>query len=372
MVFVTGCALFGGKEIESKWGVLKTSDVLSCDAWSKRKNDIAQNAILAVYNEDAEVTGFMVESLNRRGIQDSYYAPFENSTSFDRDDFKDIEVGGTSLVIGGAYKNSPLAAVFIDSSKNSRIEFRDVNSNVVKYSAKISGTDFSGGRVIVGKNNTWLALKNDDKMQISTIQFKPKFKLKKLNKNFPSAELIGFANNKELIAIRQTNSKKLVARKISANSFGQQEVDLQVPVNDQIENWSAAEYNGGVVVVYVDGDSLVGQATLKVSLIRWNAQNDPSVTWTKEFSVNDVHVTRPTIIKYKDKLKILMTTWMDAEATIARYSIDGASLKFDGYQGVLKQGAQIESLFQGVGSNDLYAIVREKAVAQWNYKVCEL
>src|SRR5690606_15758615 len=42
---------------------------------------------------------------------------------------------------------------------------------------------------------------------------------------------------------------------------------VELPVSSEVESWSAAPYGDGMMIAYVDGDSLVGQAKLRISRV---------------------------------------------------------------------------------------------------------
>ncbi len=371
--YLSGCTMFDGAKIESKWSVLQNVEAVSCDSWPLRVRDIGITGIKPVIKADGSFEGFLASVVDRKGASNHYYAAFDGSTSLDEDDFDSLDFGASSVVVGGIVDDQPMAGILVASASKPRFEFRNIANNVIKHSASISDEPFIEGELSLASKGGWIGMRTpNDQLKIAhMVTGTGKFDLKMVGGLFEDVQIIHRESDGAALTVWQVGADQFKVRQVAANGDKSKTFRIPLSIEDQIESWTAIGYASGFYLVYTDGDSLIGQTSLKVSFFRWEGDAGPIVSWTKSIAVNDTHMNKPIARIVRGQLNVLMTNWVDAESTIARYKISGEQLAFDRYYGVFKQGAQIQSLFQEEPQGALFALIREKTSSRWAYKLCE-
>jgi hypothetical protein len=146
---------------------------------------------------------------------------------------------------------------------------------------------------------------------------------------------------------------------------------LDIDAQSQVESWSAAQFGGGTYLAFVDGDSMIGQADLKISYVN-SVDGATAVKWTKASPLKDVHVTEPVFLASAKGLEVLLLNWIDEESTIARYMVAGGTVGKPAYSGIYPKGARIVDAFTGESPDDLYVVTRHRDDTRWAFNICEI
>jgi hypothetical protein len=165
--------------------------------------------------------------------------------------------------------------------------------------------------------------------------------------------------------------RRFQVRHLGRDGAAGEPVVLPVKIEDDVESWSAAAYGQGFYLAYVEGDSLVGQAVLRVAYFNWR-DGQPSVQWEKEDAIKDVHAGEPVFAAAEDGLELLLLNWVDDESTIARYQVSAGKLGPPSFSGVFERGARLTEAFSDAGGDDLFALMRYREDNKWTFKVCAL
>ncbi len=147
-------------------------------------------------------------------------------------------------------------------------------------------------------------------------------------------------------------------------------MSIPTKVTYQIESFATYLRDGNFHLAYVDGDSLVGESSLKVTKAALEG-GSPSVKWTRQSSLRNVHVTEPVFVNSKKGLELLVLKWVDEESTIARYMVTAEGIGKPTYAGVFKRGSRIMEAFS-VDAGRAFAITRSKGSDNWDFLVCRL
>ncbi len=166
--YLSGCTMFDGAKIESKWSVLQNVEAVSCDSWPLRMRDISITGIKPVVKADGSVEGFLASVVDRKGASNHYYAAFDGSTSLDEDDFDSLDFGASSVVVGGVVDEQPMAGILVASASKPRFEFRSIANNVIKHSAPISDEPFIEGELSLASKGGWIGMRTpNDQLKIA-------------------------------------------------------------------------------------------------------------------------------------------------------------------------------------------------------------
>jgi hypothetical protein len=371
---VFGCTL-GGNDYKSKWKTLKQAESIECTEWPQRPQDLSISEIKSVRAADGAVRGFIVKGLNRKGANSNYFTSFDGDTDLDSDDFIGIQAGRSERVIGGMHRGSALAGVLTSGHNSSKFEIRQIQSNVVTHTAKFKTGRLASGDVFDAGRTAWLTLSTvDESAHLARVQSKgAKFDTKQITdlKFDYLPKILQPLSKSEAVAI-WVDGNGFKSRFIDAAGKPSKANNLNLKIKDQIESWSAIAHGAGYYLVFVDGDSLVGNADLRIVHFKMDGPTGFSLVWQKEIRIDDTHMTEPTLLSNLGQLEIAMTNWLDEESTIARYKIEGGSVALGGYAGIFAQGARIVDLFYAKRGGGSYALIREKVRSGLKFKLCKL
>jgi hypothetical protein len=145
---------------------------------------------------------------------------------------------------------------------------------------------------------------------------------------------------------------------------------VSLPSKGGTESWSATAVGNRLLLAFVHGDSMIGQASLTVTAL---SVNEPELVaaWSKEFPLADVHLGEPVWITNGGKALVGLIKWIDGEGTLSRVKADAFGAEALPDIGVFEKGTVLVSGYLGAKERGLGAF-RYRVNDLWKYKLCKL
>lgn len=373
LVTVTACTTGSGQNVVSGWAVLGQAGKTDCAIWPLRPNDMLLERVIIV---PGERHGFLASVLNRESTHVHYWAPFAGEAKLAAADFLNLELGRGAQPLGGSWIDGQAVVVVLRKGSNrASVEVRTIHDNVVRFKADLGDLPVAEAKLIVGPDAFWGLL------QLEGGEFRL-FRLPGTLKEQQGFKWVdGFSPRERPIILPAANGAAVAVFKVgeagkafelhvldAAGGFGPP-IPVDVNAQNQVESWSAKLDGNGLYLAFVDGDSLLGTADLRVGAFDWNGSM-LRPRWVKSDSMSDEHATEPVFLRTAKGLEVMVLKWIDEESTIARYFVTGGGLGKPVYSGVFPKGSRIVDGFEE--DEDAWLIVRSRGEVQWTFRLCGL
>lgn len=374
---LAGCVGTGKRKAQSGWVVLDKAEKTECAPWPMREKDLAVSEVSLVSGTKSK--GFMVAGQKRDTSAMDYYVRFQGDAQLDPERIQAMELGRNAVPLGGAGAGGKtLVMIAKNTGMGATLEVRSTDKNVVLSATELSSLPVQEGRALPGTGGTWLLYKTDDGafhaawVDLAKLD---KIAVKALPPSWGERPVLIPQTSKPgalVISKEGDAGKPFKAQWLGTDGTAEAALPLDLPVASGVESWSAAGYMGSLYVAYVDGDSLVGAAELKVATLTWDA--GPSVKGTKSSPLKDEHVTQPVFLASAKGLEVLVLKWVDEESTIGRYLVAGGNLGKPAYSGLFPKGTRIVEAFTGDSPDDVFVVTRHRIPddSRWAFRICEL
>ena len=383
---VAACATGNDIVPKSEWAALKQARVTHCKDWPMNENDLEIRDI-----KISRVGGisFIVSALRRSGEPVHYLMPFDGSISLDRQDQKVLAFGKKGVPLGASIVNGTPVAWLAqnDVDGNGSVEVRSLIDNVVMSKAKIPGHMIQEGDAFPEGNGSWLLYKGvralDDgslentgggaemlawsQMTSSGLSFKSIDKAA-----FKGSPRLAVRGDHALVLWPETNKRD---SRFQLKEFGEKgNVLSNSPISLQVkdlEGYAIAAMPNEYLLGYVEGDSLVGNASLQISRFT-TTDLGAKVVSSKRFPLANQHVSDPMWIVNKGEAVLLVLTWVDEESTIATFKVSASEVQGPVLSGVFRKGARIGGAFMDAKRNDLYTLMRNREGNTSRWQLCKV
>ncbi len=380
----TTCTSTSSQNLTSNWSALRDVGKVDCAAWPLREGELAVEHLSLV---DGVPPSFVAEIRMRNQTRGVAHAVYAASSQIDADDIQAVVLSAGAKVLAGAqFGEKKLIAVAQQKNDKTLLDLRQFPQNVVAYSGVQFAQPLAAARLIGGTAGLWLTFKPADsgrsveETPAQVIFMKPGVKgglqrqdFKVSFNDFPA--VLPKAGTGEAVALWHDTSDgapKFKVAKLREDGSMSAVAVLAVPVNHAVESWSAVAAGAHSFLAYVDGDSMVGQASIKIAKISWD-ENLPVVNWVRTRSLSDIHVGDPVWVAAADKAAyVLIPQWVDEENTVASYRVGPDDIEGMAVSGVFPKGTRVESGFYDAKKSRVYAFLRQKASVGWRYDLCHL
>ena len=367
-----GCTL-GKSNTKSDWIVLENADSVACSAWPKREKDLDISEITF----QPSASSFLVKGTNRNTSRYTYDLKFDDDEDVDPQDRANFEIGRSAQVaglvkMGGANH----FVVFEDRQGKTQVEFRNTGTNVVELSFAMNEKQLTPIGLYPSNFGVWISYKNTE--QVVRFVFvdhragknaKPVFAALNFS-DTPKVNVSETDGTIILTTVADRQKTKFSVVTVDVTGKASEAMPVTTKVTYQIESYATYFNNGSFYLAYVDGDSLVGESSLK--LVKAGIEGGSvSAKWTRQSSLRNVHVNEPVFVYSKKGLELLVLKWVDEESTIARYMVTADGLGKPTYAGVFKRGSRIMDAFS-VDAGRAFAVTRSKGSDNWEFLVCRL
>ncbi len=381
VVALAGCQLLGGRKTNSGWVVLEKTTGVECGFWPKQEKDLAVNELMLARGAKR---GILSAGIKRDGSPNHYYLPFDDEVELEPETMIPLKLGRNAVLLGGAHAGGkPIVDVafnVLDKAgvEKSTFEVRNAKDNLVRFKGELLPTSVVSGSVTTIGDVQWLVVKREDgDFGVARVGLtKEKFDLQVVpNLAFKDKPVILAApGGKEGLALGREGTdqtRPFTVRKLGADGRAGNPVSIDLKVDNGVESWDAVQYGTGYNIAYVDGDSLIGQAELKVAGFNWK-DDAVNTGWSKGVILKDVHVSDPVFLATSKGLQVMTLNWVDDESTIARYGVAAGSLGKPVYSGIFPKGSRIVEAFNGNDPSESFVIMRHKDDSSWSFKLCRL
>jgi hypothetical protein len=367
----TGCTTLGNSKTVSRWAVLDKAADVECAPWPMRSKDLRIDELRYVGGANP---GFVVSGVKRDGGAMFYWAPFTGEVGLEPESFVNLPLGRGAVVAGGgAIAGAPYVTLLQNAAKGAVLEVRGIRDNVVRLKSELGESDIKDAWAVNVDGGAWMTYRKDDNdVHMVFLRDKPRLTaLKAAGASFKEIPVVLPVKGKlEAVTFRK-EGVGIMARTVSADGQSSSDAPIDVKIEQELESWSAASHNGQHFVAYVDGDSLVGLAALKLSQVTLG-DGSASVAWTRSTPLKDLHASEPVFVAADGALHLLIMQWVDEESTIGRYKIAGGQLGKPMYSGIFPKGSRVMAAFTRQKEGDLFVVVRHKHEEGWGYRICEL
>lgn len=370
-LMLIGCVGFGTPKTSSKWAILSKTKELNCDAWPIREKDLRIDEIKYFRGEEP---GFIVSGMKRNGNSMSYWAPFKRGVKLNSKTFINIPTDGDIVVAGGGSINKdPSVGLIVNRMRSSAFEIRAIKTGKIKFQSDIRQSNIKDAWLVENLPNSWLIThKDDNDAHVFLLRTNPDISLSFVpGAVFKEPPIVLATYGLERAISLRFKQNKIIGRTLTMDRHPQEDFELDLSIKEEIESWTATGYRDDYFVSYVDGDSIVGRAELRLSRLRI----DGGGAVTSDFppaTLKDVHVGQPVFVTTSTGLSLLLMQWMDDESTIARFDISHSGLEAPVYTGIFPKGGRIVATIADEKDEDVFVVVRHKNNDEWSYQICEL
>lgn len=377
LINVASCTSFTGAKITSQWSELHKAKSMDCADWPLQDQDLRVEDI-KVIQSDTE-TALLGKVRKRNGSWGYHYTKFKGDENIESEDIRQLSVGLNAIVMSGHFPNNgeQYALADIGEDETYRFEVRDIKTNVVQSKLNIKAQDFTEGAITKVESGFWL-LSSQDLYRISYISNdKGSLTERSYDLGYDSEPVITRkigTNEINILSLEHgTNSKFTIQNLHTSGDKGNRQ-EIQVKELAQgVESWDAVGTGNGVQLVYVSGDSVVGDAKLNFTDLPANFAGGQPVS-ERQVSLQGLHVSEPIWVKSFNNpgSYAVMLKWLDGESTVGVYDAKAPDKQEQRNYGVLKKGTALIDAFAFGSESDIYAILRLKENRNWRYQICEI
>ena len=386
---LVGCVSPENGPVKSQWAELDQVERVNCAAWPLSKSDLGVEAVVPL--EVGDTDGLIASVRLRTNRLAHYYAPFAGKVTLDPDDFSRLNLGEGAVVLGAVRIGSQThMAVMQQRFEKAVLELRSVPSNEVVAILEGLPGEISTGSVLSSKNGFWLLIKHHEQhsslffvrfespavksgqvlsQKLSAVKFEA-LKLTSLPVILQKAHTdeIYLVNFDSVAAGKGRKDVFSVGRADGSGQFSSLK-NMPVKVESEVESFSAFAHQGQYYLGYIDGDSMVGKARLRVSRFVW--ESSPVVADSASVVLEDVHVSDPIWIPGGTELSVGVLKWVDEESTLASYKVQAGALVNSNAAGIFQKGSRITGVF-GTKNGQNFLVMRSRETNTWKFRLCHL
>ncbi len=379
----TTCTTKMSQNLTSGWSVLRDTSSVKCTSWPLRDGELALDNMLML---PGGVPGFVAEVRMRNQSRRIAHANFAGSEAIDTNAIETIPLPSGAQVLGSAqWYDKQYVAVSQMKNGKTVLDLRQFPRNIVQFSGASFGHPIAAARLAGGNSGVWMTYKvGAENRSVEETPAALTF-LKAAGKSDLAAKMfaINFGDFPALLPQKGTSTMlaiwqdvgegggKFKIAKFNEDGSVAGPQQLALPVNHAVESWAAVVNNNYNLLAYVDGDSMVGQASIKIAKISWN-ETVPVVNWVRTRSLSDIHVADPVWVAGSENAYLLIPKWVDEENTVASYKVGADDIDAMAASGVFPKGTRVESGFYDIKNAKVYAVLRQRASVGWRYDLCQL
>lgn len=343
-----------------------------------KNEDLGYQSVHAFGNP---VKGLVFTGKKRSMVNTYYYTPLNNG-QIERKSLNSLNWSENSVIYGGGIIRDKLVSALYSPSKvgKSKIELRDLNSNVVLAFSRPESTSRRLGNVAFDNNNGfWIIEQKDvddeyshyDKpFNLSYIKFISNDSLKRIPiRNlsiYGSPKIIPGSLGKNALVIwmeekKRNSGNKYLFKYLEVYSNGTKSPIRQlsyIPI-DGVESFKLIKTRNSIFLATVEGDSLLGEAKVKISKILWNSSY-LNISWTKEIDLEGDHVSDPIFTANGNAVYLFLPKWVDEMVSISRYDVGEENILQKGTFGRYSEGTAVSSIFYNQFTRKFSMILRKK------------
>lgn len=388
-IFTTAACLScaTGNEItpKSEWSKLSEAKATHCKDWPLGEQDLEIRDIKITH---VGGTSFLVSAIGRDGQPLYYLAPFEGRVSLDYGDQKPLAFGKKAVPLGASvFKGTPVAWLGqSDADGKGFLELRSLTDNTVVAKTPLKDHVVQEGDLYNDERGSWLFYRGSRPSEDGAMEsVGDGYPLLARGEKGPSGLMIRPFNQ-----LKYDGQPKMLASKDKAlvvwpktvkrdsqfflkmmNEAGNVTASggLSLKIKD-LEGWAIAAMPNEYLIAYVEGDSLVGNATLQI--VRFTVgEFGVKVVSAKRFPLANQHVSDPLWVVQNGEAWLMLLTWVDEESTASIYHVGASDIKDPILSGIFRKGSRIGGAFLEQKSGDLFSVMRFREGNGWKWQLCK-
>ena len=382
--FLSSCISFK-PDTKSKWAPLGQAQSVDCELVKLQPGDLELTDLHEFTDEKTKVKSVLTKTRKRNGLT-GYSLRKLSGNEVSSDQPQTLSWGRKARYIGQIYIENTTYVVVesIDKDNFKRLEIRDLQSNVVKYSSSRLPYSFYTKALYPSKKGVWILFKSrvsrvsDDDLPVKIIDgtLSDKGEIAFNQKSYLAmkgeSKFFGFGHGRlAVFSLKKSkNTKKMGFSYNIIDQIGSESTEYAVgeePI-DRVESWAISKHRDGLVLAFLSGDTLIWD-NAKLNILVFDQQGD--VLWRKEFSIEGEHVGEPVLVSGATKTRLLLPKWLDSESTIHLLEVGRAEVVDKGYHGVFREGTFLYKGFLGDG-DDLNLVFRFPKGFSKGHKICEI
>lgn len=388
-VLLSACQTSPAKKTSSNWTQLKTAQEVDCHPWPKKNEDLDVGSLERInWTKDQ---GIIAQGRSRNTRKVRYFVPFSGDHRIDADDLRKLEWPNDAVFLGQGPDEKDGGHTFVllgTSDAGHRLELRgNQKSSALAQSNLKSSRTIGGGRTYAWRGGFWLGYyetgedeaQDDQPLQVSSVVVRGR---ELVVQEVAGLSVVGrsmiFPRTDKLASIFwlnqgtsvRTEKSIFMFSEINQNSKTQKATSLKLPINHEVENWDLITENGKkFYLAFIDGDSLLGRATLKVAELTVTGP-EVELNWVKSKPLTEEHVTRPLWLKKGKNLYVVLQKWKDEESTLATYQVDKGEVISRSAHGVFEEATKIQDIFHDQKSKATFALIKTSKGPMPKYFFC--
>lgn len=375
--WVSACAHQQSARVQSSWHALSKAKKMSCTSWPLREKDLKIEVVRPLSGSPA---GVFVTVMKRDASPDYYFSPVSEDGAVDSNRLTSLVLPQHGLLAGGFRAGGKVHALVVTSPENAPIlEIRQLESNVVLQRFPLGIKGVEEAYTHAGPHGEWLV--------VSTVEgpFHLYFlhhsvhgaaELRDLGITFQEPPHVASGPGGTLVVWHDAKSRSslrglwLETEDVLKRRAGVQ-ADLALGDQNDLESWQAGATPEGFYLAIVTGDSLLGEADLKVAKMEIGSQFG-QFEWVGQAPLRDIHAAEPYVVKTAHGTEVLLPNWVDEESTIARYNVTDENLGRPIFSGLFPRGTRIMDSLEDSASGRIWALTRHRIDSRWVYQICGL
>lgn len=377
-VLTASCSLVGTSNHVSNWRVLEGAESISCEKWPLMEKDLGLTDLFVL---KSDLGPELIAEVVKRDARKAYrYYPFKGDIDISKGDLKELSIGQSKPLKGDVIgAGSNLALLRTINGNKKQVELRAVAENAVVSSVEINPKGYTSGAAYNTPKGLWVLLKDEDydlnyyRVRHETSLLENKKDIDETFTNEPS--FLASLKDESLLAVEMDKlaHDDVKFKYTILNGYDRSAVrkNMDLSLNGPIESWAVAGSAERALLVYVEGDSMVGESDLNIVSLE-NNKGVLQVQWQKKFPLPDVHISDPVLVKTTKGYKIYLLKWLDNESTLASYEVKGREVKSSKPQGVFPETTVLIDAFNyGTSEERVFGVFRSKNDHGWRYSLCK-
>ncbi len=372
VVALCSCVHKQPSRLKSGWHPLTKAHEISCTSWPLRDKDLKVESIVPFHGD---YPGYFVLFMKRNGTKDFYFAPMERDVTPNTSHFVSLQLPRGALLLGGTTINGKSHALFVTGAPDQVVlETRNIHTGLLGQRIPMAIKGYSRGKIVEGQGGDWLIIEDDggqSRLHFLASDSQGNRTLKTVPMEIEEPTRIAIVQGGLLVSYRaKLQSHILNITWISAMDNGSP-INLQADLGGPVEAWSLGNLPSGPFLAAIVGDSLVGDAKLRLAKLDLNSKNG-KLQLIGKADLRDIHVSEPLISETPRGTELMLVNWVDEESTIARYIVKSEGLSNPIFSGLFAKGAHLVGALQSKKTSQIQVLTRHRIESQWVYQVCGL
>lgn len=365
------CTHFERSERKSSWAKLDQAVKVECLEWPIQKRDFQ---IADIWHLDGKSPGFVVGILQKTGAKRFYWYPLSAGSKKWLASRHFLNIEAAAIIAGTANLRGEPGVLFFSNKKNkSALEFLSLSAKKLSSIGEIPRATVSEAWLLDQKDTLWILSKiHNEKIYLSHLGKHNNYRLERLEKAIFN-EKVDLLSRQEVgkIFIVKSNLPKISVHSASIEDGLGGEISIPLTPAHGLESVAGISIGDSLHLAYIDGDSLVGNANLRLAKFEQNDRQS-RLTEIKNFEINDTHVSEPVFVKNRVGMSLLSMQWVDAESTLALYPVSEGKALDPRYFGIFPAGSHLLSGFVDENTGDIVLIIRRKTTDRMAHELCKI